>query len=234
MENNNYISFKKRILTSIMSLFIGMFIGIIISQIIGNSLIIISLNKFFSIIFGICFILLGIILFWRIYTNIVELSKKYIFIFFSFIVFISGIFCFILEKKWIYISITGKVSLYGIIGISLSFSLVFALVELINFGIFNKICFINSKESIFKTKIQIYFLFSGTIIMGSIFGILFGTIDIEDDNIKHNNKLKENLIWSIPIGAFLGGILGFINQWIRTQPQIYYSLITTSTSYQTM
>lgn len=67
MENNNYISLKKRILTSIMSMFIGMFIGIIISQIIGNSLIIISLNKFFSIV---------IILFYFIFRYILYIFFK--------------------------------------------------------------------------------------------------------------------------------------------------------------
>jgi len=61
--------------------------------------------------------------------------------------------------------------------------------------------------------------------MGAIFGVLFGAIDVEDDDLRHT-KFKENLIWSIPIGGAIGGFLGFMNQWIRSSSQTWYESIS--------
>lgn len=47
--------------------------------------------------------------------------------------------------------------------------------------------------------------------MGCIFGILFGTIDVENDDTRHT-KFMKNIIYSIPIGAIVGGALGFANE----------------------
>jgi len=46
------------------------------------------------------------------------------------------------------------------------------------------------------------------------YGIMFGAIDVEEDNPNHV-KLKLNLLYSLPIGIVIGGGLGFINQWLR-------------------
>lgn len=50
---------------------------------------------------------------------------------------------------------------------------------------------------------------------------MFGTIDVENDDSNHT-KFKENLLYSIPVGAVIGGALGFINQYLRSSPRQYY------------
>jgi hypothetical protein len=50
---------------------------------------------------------------------------------------------------------------------------------------------------------------------------MFGTIDVENDDSNHT-KFKENLLYGIPVGAIIGGALGFINQYIRGAPRQYY------------
>jgi len=66
--------------------------------------------------------------------------------------------------------------------------------------------------------------------MGALYGIMFGTIDVEDDPTRHHSRFKENLILSIPVGAVIGGFLGFTNQWLRSAPGRHYSSWPTNSS----
>jgi len=66
--------------------------------------------------------------------------------------------------------------------------------------------------------------------MGALFGIMFGTIDVENDTPSHA-KFKANLLYSIPVGAGIGGLLGFINEWIRSAPRKYVVWSQDKTSY---
>jgi len=200
-------------------LFVGLFIGVVIAEVVANSLIEISVTPVFSIVFGIAFILLGIALVWRVWKSVSEPSKRIFMIMFAVLVFVSGIFSFVLEERWVSMSAAGKIPMYAVIGVSLSFALTFSLTEFINLGLCDKCCETDFENNpLIGTKKQIFMIFAGSIIMGLIFGVLFGVIDVENDDPQHT-KFKENLIWSIPIGGILGGILGFMNQWIRSSPQ---------------
>lgn len=62
--------------------------------------------------------------------------------------------------------------------------------------------------------------------MGIVFGVLFGVIDVDSgDNGDVTHKFELNLIYSLPLGAIVGGIIGFLNQWIRSSPRSQYSTI---------
>jgi len=213
----------QRWIKCVVSMFVGMVIGVIIAEVVANSLIEISLTPVFAIVFGIAFLLLGIALSWRIWKSVPEFSKRMFMLFFAFLVFLSGIFSFVLEKGWTNISDGAKVPMYAVLGISLSFALTFSLTEFINLGLCDKCCNTDFEtHPLIGTKKQIFTIFSGSIVMGCIFGILFGTIDVEDDDSRHT-RFKENLLWSIPIGAVVGGVLGFFNQYVRSSPRQYYS-----------
>jgi len=216
-------SSRTRIAKCIASMFAGALIGLVIAEVVANSLIEISFTFVFSIVFGIAFILLGIALCWRIWKSVPETSKRMFLMFFALLIFASGIFSFFLEKNLVNISPAGKVPMYAILGISLSFALTFSLTEFINLGLCDKCCNTDFENNpLIGSKNQIFLIFSGAIVMGGIFGVLFGTIDVENDDSRHT-KFKENLYWSIPLGTIVGGFLGFANQWLRSSPREYYS-----------
>lgn len=50
--------------------------------------------------------------------------------------------------------------------------------------------------------------------MGAIYGIMFGSMDVEKDTPTHQ-RFKAMLLWSIPVGVVIGGTLGAVNQWMR-------------------
>jgi len=209
----------KRIGKCIGSSLVGLAIGVVIAEVVANSLIEISVTPVFSIVFGIAFILLGLALVWRVWKSVTESSRRIFMIMFAVLVFISGIFSFILEERWVYMPAGAKIPMYAIIGVSLSFALTFSLTEFINLGLCDKCCNTDFENNpLIGSKKQIFIIFAGSIIMGAIFGVLFGVIDVENDDPQHT-KFKENLIWSIPLGGILGGVLGFINQFIRSSPR---------------
>jgi len=210
-----------RICKCIGSLLVGTIIGIVIAEVVANSLIEISITLVFSIVFGVAFILLGLALTWRIWNSVTDSSKRGFMLLFAVLVFISGIFSFLLDEDVVSIPAKAKIPMYGIIGISLSFALTFSLTEFINLGLCDKCCRTDFEANpLIGSKTQIYVIFAGSIVMGAVFGILFGSIDVENDDARHS-RFKENLIWSIPLGGIVGGLLGFINQWIRSTPRQY-------------
>jgi len=212
-------STAKRIGKCIGSMFVGLAIGVVIAEVVANSLIEISVTPVFSIVFGIAFILLGLALVWRVWKSVTESSRRIFMIMFAILVFISGIFSFILEERWVSMSAAAKIPMYAIIGVSLSFALTFSLTEFINLGLCDKCCNTDFENNpLIGSKKQIFIIFAGSIIMGAIFGVLFGVIDVENDDPQHT-KFKENLIWSIPLGGILGAVLGFINQFLRSSPR---------------
>jgi hypothetical protein len=52
--------------------------------------------------------------------------------------------------------------------------------------------------------------------MGFMFGLMFGAMDVEGDNIHTHKRFKQNLLYSIPIGMLIGAVIGFANEFIRT------------------
>jgi len=230
-SNQEDISPKGRIIKCIVSAFVGMVIGLVISEVVANSLIEISITYVFSIVFGIAFILLGLALCWRIWKAVQETGKRLFLMFFALLVFISGIFSFLLETQVDNISVAGKIPMYAVVGISLSFALTFSLTEFLNLGLCDKCCNTDFESNpLIGTPKQIYILFVGAIVMGALFGIMFGTIDVENDTPSHA-KFKANLLYSIPVGAGIGGLLGFINEWIRSAPRKYVVWSQDKTSY---
>lgn len=72
------------------------------------------------------------IIFWRVRAG--GHPKPYLLGGFATLVFFSGILCFVLEKDWfIHLNWKTKVPLYGFLGISVTFALIFAIVDLINY-----------------------------------------------------------------------------------------------------
>lgn len=210
---------KKR---SVLSLFLfsaaGSLIGIIISFIVNAALVELTLNPFFSIYFALLSISIGAIIYWRVVNretpdpdNVYQKQLAT----FSYIVISSGIFCFFLTQKW-FPSLPSlfKILIYSILGISVSFTLSFTLVDVLNVvvGLFQS----SAAKPLVQSLSQIRLVVFMTILMGGAFGTIFGLMDVEDSlesSIQFALMREENYCY--PIGAVLGALAGFGMEYLR-------------------
>ncbi|OMJ89291.1 hypothetical protein SteCoe_8588 [Stentor coeruleus] len=188
--------------------------GLAISFIVNSTLAEISASSFFSTYFGLLFIILGGVIFCRVQSQTVADSRKKYFLTFGFLIILSGIMCFILEENWfIGMHPSLKIPLYGILGISVSYALTFAVVDLINytFSYFDLY-----KSIVIENTEQIIAVISFSALMGLIFGVIYGIVDYEDSVVYHHklNLMKEEM-YCYPIGICIGIMCGIVNEYLR-------------------
>jgi len=125
---------------------------------------------------------------------------------------------FFLYNDWFkHFSATGKIPLYALLGMSFAFTITYSFSELVALAPWDKFCGTDGTVNpVFRTPAQIFSLFGVSIFMGSLFGLLFGLVDVESDGPNHD-KLKQNTLYSIPIGVSVGAIFGAINEWYRNR-----------------
>ena len=236
------------------SAFVGLVIGIMVSLIVNCTLLEISVNDWFASYFGLLFISVGLIILWRIKAQpkeqlfqaaasagqTPEERKKQLRAFACLILF-SGVLCFMLrrfsrydahgnvEQGW-YVGITktfgswAKIPLYSVLGISVSFALTFSVIDLVNY-VLGFVQGHNNAKPLVESPSQIYLVLCIALLMGAIFGIVFGTVDAPHA-ASYQMKLQflhtEHLCY--PIGAVLGAVGGFGNEYLR-QVEVQYSPI---------
>jgi hypothetical protein len=138
-------------------------------------------------------------------------------------VLVSGLLCFVLEKNWFINMSPGlKVPLYSILGVAVCFALLFSIIDLLNYCC--GMCQANNEDvkPLVETETQVYLVVTAAVIMGFIFGLVFGMLDVEDADMAHLKValLREESI-CYPIGAVLGGIASSINQYLREEADDY-------------
>lgn len=196
---------------------VGVILGILCSLVVNCTLVEISLSAFFSVYFGILFVVVGLIILWRISANSDPdaQSRKQHLTFFAALIVLSGVLCFVLEKNWfVGLHTLAKVPLYMVLGISVSFALTFSLVDLVNYlmGFFQA----SVARPLVESKAQINLVLCVAMAMGGLFGLIFGVMDVEDEVSYHIRlALLREEHYCYPIGAVLGGIAGFGNEYLR-------------------
>lgn len=221
--------------------FVGLCLGIAVSLIVNSTLVEISVSPFFALYFGLLFMSVGGIIIYRLNGSSLfggssgngeadqqftlapedEIRRKKQLNFFASLICVSGFLCFILEKNWfVGLSYTTKIPLYTILGVSVSFALVFSIVDLVNY----LMGFLRASVArpVVESPHQVYLVMTIAMIMGATFGFIFGVMDIEDE-IQYQVRLallKEERT-CIPIGAVLGAIAGFGNEYIRQKNDEY-------------
>ncbi len=198
----------------------GAVIGILVSFTVNCTLVEISINAFFAVYFGILFLLIAGLILWRVKNG--DHPRPCLLVCFSSLVLVSGLLCFILEKNWFVNMSPGlKVPLYSILGVAVCFALLFSIIDLINYccGLCS-----NDQDSkpLVETEMQVYLVVAAAVIMGFIFGLVFGLLDVEDADMAHLKValLREESI-CYPIGALLGGVASAINQYLREESDDY-------------
>ena len=227
--------FKKALISG----FVGLCLGIAVSLIVNSTLVEISVSPFFALYFGLLFMSVGGIIIYRLNGATLfgspsaesdqsyslapedEVRRKKQLNFFAGLICVSGFLCFILEKNWfVGLSSTSKIPLYTILGVSVAFALVFSIVDLVNY----LMGFLRASVArpVVESPHQVYLVMTIALIMGATFGFIFGVMDIEDE-IQYQVRLallKEERT-CIPIGAVLGAIAGFGNEYIRQKNDEY-------------
>jgi len=197
----------------------GAVIGILVSFTVNCTLVEISINAFFAVYFGILFLLIAGLILWRVKNG--DHPRPCLLMSFSSLVLVSGLLCFILEKNWfVNMSAGFKVPLYSILGVAVCFALLFSIIDLINYCC--GMCQSHEARPLVETETQVYLVVTAAVIMGFIFGLVFGLLDVEDADMGHLKValLRDESI-CYPIGGILGGIASAINQYLREEHDDY-------------
>lgn len=143
---------------------------------------------------------------------------------FSVLVILSGVISIsLLEHQW-YKVLTpmSKIPVYILLGITLNFAIIFGFIDLVNYviGLFQT----SYAKTIVESQIQIVWVLAISVIMGSIYGFIFGLMDVEDSK---RFELQLNLVHEeyacLPFAGFLGFIGGLGNEYFRMRGNKYAS-----------
>merc|ERR1711934_575828 len=101
---------------------------------------------------------------------------RYVLLSFAVLVLAAGISCFFLEANWASkFSSGGKVPLYSLIGISFAFTMTYIFSELATFAPWDRCCGTDhTTNPIFGSSKQVFALFGTALLLGCIFGVMFG------------------------------------------------------------
>jgi len=217
----------KLIFRGSLSGFVGILLGIIISLIVNCTLVEISISSFFSLYFGILFLAIGGIILWRIFSqdsaDDSETAQKPLTCF-ALLIIVSGLLCFTLEREW-YHGLTPlmKVPLYMILGTSVAFALTFSVIDLVNYVL--GFLQVSIAKPFVESTAQVYTVLASSLLMGCLFGFIFGVMDVEDEvSYQIRLALLREEHYCYPFGAILGGAVGFANEYIRVQEESQSSL----------
>jgi len=203
---------------------VGALIGVLSSFTVNCTLVEISINPFFAFYFGVLFFIISGLILYRVYMR--THPKPYILTALSLMVMFSGVLCFLLEKDWfIGLNKLVKVPLYSILGISVCFALLFSVIDLINYCT-SVCCRSFQNKPLVETENQVYLVVATAVSMGFLFGLVFGYLDVEDEQLSHMIvALQRERSICYPIGALLGGIGATVNQYIRESSEYAFDPI---------
>ncbi|GFE55393.1 hypothetical protein protein [Babesia ovis] len=198
---------------------LGGMIGVACSLIVNCALVEISTSPFFTLYFAFTFLVIGIVILWRLNASATDgdNSHRQYLRYFGLMIVASGVVCFFLRQSWFTHSpFLLKVSIYTLLGLSISFALTFTIVDLVNY--FMSMFETSVARPLVESKSQVLVILVITCTMGGIFGFMFGFMNVEDEaeyHIKLALVKEEAYTW--PVGAILGTLAGFFNNYLRQQ-----------------
>lgn len=200
------------------SVIIGGVLGVVISMVVNLALIEISISPFFSMYFGILFILVGCLILWRVLSHEasdpLQMKKLHLSIFAGTII-LSGALCFLLDRKmFVGLAPWMKVPLYMTLGLAVAFALTFSIVDVLNYVL--GFCQSTIAKPIVESSQQVYLVLVVSLAMGVVFGFTFGLLDVEDEQMYHIRvALMREEHYCYPMGVVLGALAGFGNEHFR-------------------
>lgn len=197
---------------------VGGALGIVISMVVNLALIEISISPFFSMYFGVLFIVVGCLILWRVLSHEsadpLQMKRLHLSIFAGTII-LSGALCFLLDRK-IFVGLAPwmKVPLYMTLGLAVAFALTFSIVDVLNYviGFFQN----SVAKPVVESSQQVFLVLIVSLAMGVVFGFTFGLLDVEDEEVYHMRvALMREEHYCYPMGILLGAVSGFGNEYYR-------------------
>lgn len=211
------LDMRDLVVKGIASAAIGCALGMLTSLIVNCTLVEISLSPFFATYFGLLFVSVGGVILWRISGRATEEAqdRKRQLTLFAVLIIVSGVLCFLLERNWfVGLSRLAKLPIYVLLGVSVSFALMFSLVDLINYSI--GLMQHSLARPLVESKSQVYLVLGISLVKGALFGFIFGIMDVEDEVAYHIRlALLREEHYCYPIGGILGAMAGFGNEYLR-------------------
>lgn len=195
-------------------------LGAFMSVVVNNALFEISLTPFYSGLFGLVLSVLGGRMLQSKYQEYHDAPCiRCLMVAFSLLVSLSGALCVLLDKDWFTtISPSTKVPMYVMLSCSLTFSISFVLVDLLN-AYQDRNSYDMRRRWIIHTPMQSGVVLLGATGLGASLGLMFGAMDVEDAagsshtfrRWRSHEKLRTERSVSLPIGVLFGGIVGAAN-----------------------
>ena len=189
----------------------------------------ISTTAFFAVMLGGALVALSLVILARVLTAVDSRRSsfsKYFVVGFALMVFAAGVFCFVLEKNW-FTTLTpaSKVPMYALLGGALAFALTFTIVDLLNLVSARCGGGASPHTPIVASSTQICVVLLASLCCGLYLGVLFGSLDIEDDDKKHT-RYHRSWQYSMPVCVLLGAMVGVVNV-LTTKARDYYDPLST-------
>eukprot|EP00753_Platysulcus_tardus_P021427 PLAT8981.2.p1 GENE.PLAT8981.2~~PLAT8981.2.p1 ORF type:complete len:254 (+),score=57.25 PLAT8981.2:72-764(+) len=204
----------------------GGLLGLAIGWIVDEALVEISLNGLFSVLFGVLLAAIAALILARTRSgrNGGPPSRaRGCVVAFALFVLAAAVSCILLDKQWVAgLSPSGKLPLYALLGCALAFALTFAVVDVLNF--FSTAC----PSIAVRSSSQLCAVLLGCILLGGYAGLLFGSLDVEDDASAAHVRFHEDARGSLPVAACIGLLVGFLQQRLARPPtRVAYSGLPT-------
>lgn len=134
---------------------------------------------------------------------------------FALTVLLSGVLCILLEQDWF---LKGhplyRVPLYSILGVAVTFSLCFTVVDLTNHAA-AACCANRGGRPLVESELQVMLVIVSSMLMGVVFGFIFGYEDVEDAARRRDHLVfmrTESICY--PIGAVIGAASAVANHYL--------------------
>lgn len=110
-----------------------------------------------------------------------------------------------------------RIIVYGLLGISVAFSLIFSVVDFINV-LWGFVSMSTPLRPIVQSVDQVRFIIFLSSVMGLIYGTLFGLLKADEDLALHvQMTLARQNMYCLPSGAVIGALGGLGNQILRSR-----------------
>ena len=193
-------------LTLLYCIVVGGFLGVLSSLMVNSSLVEVSCSPFFAGAFGLLFLVTAFMMAVQIRNNGPHVKNRVLLILFSLLNLFAGATCFLLERDWSHaLSPRMKVPFYALLGMCLAFSVNFSSLDLIGRA---ECC--PSMHLFVRAEWQVRVIAINALCTGSLYGIAFGVLDVEDAITKSPEQFRSALNKEAricyPLGAASGAL----------------------------